>query len=180
MGVDAAYEAAKLVLSEAKANLANIRSEADAKLQIITRLLTDVLGWSHGDIASERQNENGFSDYLVSDGDFDAFVIEAKKIGILDLATQTTSKSYYKISGPVLKAAATGIQQAASYCHPLGVQLAVVTDGSIWILFLPWVPQASYREKQAIVFPGLMRFLVTSLRSMSYSLRKRQRREHSE
>ena len=61
----------------------------------------------------------------------------------------------FKISGPVLKPAITGINQAASYCHPLGIPLAVLTDGLCWIVFLPWVPQASYTEKQAIVFPTI-------------------------
>jgi cold shock CspA family protein/KaiC/GvpD/RAD55 family RecA-like ATPase len=117
-------------------------------------MLTEVLGWAHSDIGSESPNENGFSDYIVGDGDIDAFAVEAKKIGIIGIATQTTTKSYYKISGPVLKPAATGIQQVASYCHPLGVPLAVLTDGCTWILFLPWVPHANYRERQAIVFPG--------------------------
>ncbi len=154
MGIDGAYELAKEILTEAQSRIEQIRSEEDTKLQIITRLVTDVLGWSHSDIASESPNENGFSDYLVKDGDHGALVIEAKRIGEIEVGTQATAKGNYKLSGPVLRSATKGLKQVASYCHPLGVQLAVLTDGVRWIIFLPWVPRANYMEKQAILFPN--------------------------
>ena len=154
MAIDLAFAAVQSVVSDARNNINNIRSEEDAKLQIITRMLTEVLAWSHSDISSESHNENGFSDYVISDRGQNAFVIEAKKVGEIDLDTSTTRKSTYKISGPVLRRAIIGIKQAASYCHPLGIQLAVLTDGVKRIIFLPWVRQASYLEKQAIVFPS--------------------------
>jgi cold shock CspA family protein/predicted type IV restriction endonuclease/energy-coupling factor transporter ATP-binding protein EcfA2 len=153
MTVDSAYELAKNILADVQSRIETIRSEEDAKVQIITRLLTEVLGWAHGDISSESTNENGYSDYLVADGDHRAFVLEAKKIGEIELGTSSRSQGTYKISGPVLKPALPGISQAASYCHPLGIPLAVLSDGLRWIVFLPWVPQATYTEKQAIVFP---------------------------
>lgn len=30
----------------------------------------------------------------------------------------------------------------------------MLTDGVLWIVFLPWVPDDSYTERQAIVFPS--------------------------
>lgn len=159
MGVDLGYHNAKSILEEAKSSVEQIRSEEDAKLRIITRLLTDVLGWSHTDMEAESPNENGYSDYLVKDGGRSAFVLEAKRIGELEVATQSTEKGYYKLSGPALKPAKKGINQVASYCHPLGVQLAVLTDGIRWIIFLPWVSQANYMEKQAILFPNISSIL---------------------
>lgn len=152
--LDTSYEVAKAILGEAAANIENIRSEEDAKLQIITRLLTDALGWAHSDISAERHNENGFSDYIVSDGDHEAFVVEAKKVGIIGVTTHATTLMHYKISGPALRDAFVGIGQAASYAAPLGIQLATLTDGCTWIVFLPYTPGANYRDKQAIVFPG--------------------------
>jgi predicted type IV restriction endonuclease len=137
MGIDSAFETAKQVFGEATANLDNIRSEEDAKLQIITRVITEMLGWTHSEIASESHNDNGFSDYLINDGEHNALLIEAKRIGVIELATSTSSQSFYKISGPVLKTALPVIKQAASYRHPIGVRLAVVTDGVTWIIFLP-------------------------------------------
>jgi len=155
MGVDAAFETAKRVLDDAKSNLANIRTEEDAKIQIITRIVIEVLGWLHSDISAEHQNANGFSDYELGDNDRPYLVVEAKKIGALDLATHSTSMGHYKISGPVLKPAFEGINQAARYCHPRGIQLAVLTDGCAWIVFLPWVPQTPFTERQAVVFPTM-------------------------
>lgn len=155
MSVDSAFAKAKEIVASVADRIDEIKSEEDAKLQIITRIVTEVLGWSHEDIASERPNENGFSDYLIADGDHNVFLIEAKKIGEIPLNTASTVKGTYKVSGPVLKPATAGISQAAAYCHSEGVTLAALTDGLRWIVFLPWVAQTSYREKQAVVFPNL-------------------------
>ena len=155
MGVDSAFDRAQAIISSVSERLDAIRSEEDAKVQIITRIVTEVLEWSHEDIASEIKHDNGFSDYLICDGDHKAFVIEAKRIGEISIGTASNVKGTYKVNGPVLKSAEKGISQAASYCHPEGIPLAVLTDGIKWIIFLPWVPQASYKDKQAIVFPSL-------------------------
>lgn len=155
MDVDAAYEIAKSILGDAAQRLGQIQNEEDAKVQLITRMLTEALGWDFKDIGNERLNENGFSDYVISDGERTAFLIEAKRIGAIEITTKVGTKGYYKISGPVLKLASEGIKQAASYAQPLGIPMAVVTDGILWIIFLPWVPQANYAERQAIVFPGI-------------------------
>lgn len=155
MDVDSALDEAQVIFADAVERIDQIQTEEDAKLQLITRLLTEALGWAHGDISSEHSNENGFSDYLISDGDRDAFVVEAKKIGAIDISTQSTTKGYYKIAGPVLKNAKVGITQAASYCHPLGIPLAVLTDGIVWVIFLPWISNENYADRQAIVFPGI-------------------------
>lgn len=154
MTVDQAFESAKRIIEAATAHLEQIKTEEDAKLQIINRFLTEALGWKYTDISTEQPNQNGFSDYVVTRDCQPAFVLEAKKVGAINIATHTTAKSYYKISGPVLRPAIEGIRQAASYCHPLGIQLSVLTDGLLWIVFLPWVPDDSYTERQAIVFPS--------------------------
>ncbi|MCT8266861.1 cold shock domain-containing protein [Afifella sp. JA880] len=151
--IDESYEIAKAIFEGASKDLANIKSEEDAKLKIITRVLTDALGWGFEDISAEHHNENGFSDYIVSDGDHDAFVVEAKKVGVIGITTHALTMQKYKISGPALKEAARGIAQAAAYASPLGIQLGVLTDGVTWVVFLPHIPGGRYQEKQAIVFP---------------------------
>jgi hypothetical protein len=151
MDVDVAFEKAKTIINSVSDRIDAIRSEEDAKVQIITRIVTDVLGWSHEDIASETPNANGFSDYLIRDGDRAAFVIEAKKIGEISLATASKGMGTYKVSRPVLKPASTGITQAASYCQADAIPLAVLTDGLRWVIFLPW----GYNDKQAVAFPSL-------------------------
>lgn len=151
--IDVSFETAKTIFDAAQKDLPNIKSEEDAKLKIIVRVLTEALGWGFEDISAEHHNENGFSDYIVSDGGHDAFVVEAKKVGVIGITTHATTMQKYKISGPALKEAARGITQAATYASPLGIQLAVLTDGVTWIVFLPYTPGGKYQEKQAVVFP---------------------------
>ena len=151
--IDLSFEVAKAIFATAKEIENAIVSEEDAKIQLITRVLTEVLGWAHKDISAERKNQNGYSDYILSDLEIFAFLVEAKRKGIITLSTRTATRQDYKISGPVLKDALGGIEQAASYCAPEGIQLAVLTDGRLWIIFKPFIPGERYKDKQAIVFP---------------------------
>lgn len=153
--LDVSYERANALIDDVEPRLANILTEEDAKLQLIVRFLTEVLDWDHADLSAERKNENGYSDYIVSDAGRPAFLVEAKRQGQLELATSATRKQLYKISGPALKQCLNGIEQAASYCAPEGIQLGVVTDGTKWIFFRPFIPGESYKSKEAIVFPNL-------------------------
>jgi cold shock CspA family protein len=153
--LDISYERAIALITDVEPRLSAILTEEDAKLQLIVRFLTEVLGWDHADLSAERKNDNGFSDYIVNDNGRPAFLVEAKRQGQLELATTATNKQLYKISGPALKPCIDGIEQAASYCAPEGIQLAVVTDGTKWIFFKPFVPGESYKSKEAIVFPNL-------------------------
>ena len=66
MDVDAAYDIAKAILTDAASRMEQIQSEEDAKVQLITRIVTEGLGWDFRDIGNERPNENGFSDYVIS------------------------------------------------------------------------------------------------------------------
>jgi cold shock CspA family protein/KaiC/GvpD/RAD55 family RecA-like ATPase len=177
MSVDSAFERAQAIITSVGDRIDAIRSEEDAKVQIITRIVTEVLEWSHEDISSETHHDNGFSDYLITDGEHKAFVIEAKRIGEISIGTASKFKGTYKVNGPVLKPAAVGIAQAASYCHPEGIPLAVLTDGIRWIIFLPWVAQASYKDKQAIVFPSLEAILAEF--AMFYELLSKPERKKS-
>lgn len=155
MSLDEAYERVAAIFEEAKANAGDIRTEEDAKIRIITRVLTDCLGWSYSDIQAERAHENGFSDYLLAQGDTNFFLIEAKRVGVCDIGTAEPGRvRYLKISGIGLAGVTTGIEQAASYATPHGLPFAVVTDGLAWIVFKTFIPGEHYKNKQAIVFPS--------------------------
>lgn len=138
--LDAAHELATKLVADAGPRLEEIVTEEDAKFQLISRMLTEVLGWSHADVSNERKNENGFSDYVVSHLGHPAYLIEAKRLGAIGIASTATKRSLYRISGPALKPSLDGIRQAASYCAPDGIQLALVTDGICWIFFKPFIP----------------------------------------
>lgn len=97
MTVDEGYEAAAAILKEAADRLQQIRSEEDAKVQIITRLLIEALGWRHADMVCEAHHENGFSDYLVSNGERKAFVVEAKRLGEIVLGILDPPRQIQKL-----------------------------------------------------------------------------------
>ncbi len=154
-GLDDSHTKAVALVGAVQSRISEIVTEEDAKIQLIVRFVTEVLGWDHSDISTERKNDNGFSDFIISHAGRPQFLIEAKRIGELELTSSATTMQHYKISGPALKRCLEGIEQAASYCAPEGIQLAVVSDGIRWIFFRPHIPYQPYKSKEAIVFPNL-------------------------
>lgn len=154
--VDDSEQSFSKILEEVNSNIENIVSEEDSKIQIINRLLTEVLGWPHSSISAENHHENGFSDYIIKESDSNAFLIEAKRIGKLSINTAERNKvRYLKLSGSSLTNCQEGVDQAVGYCTPNGIPLAVLTDGIQWIVFKTFVLGASFKLKEAIVFPSL-------------------------
>jgi len=155
MDVDSAFEAAQKLLDEALKNLENIVTEEDAKIQIIQRLLVECLGWKVTDIRAERKHESGFSDYILSDEGKDTVIVEAKRVGKIELKSADVSRMRkLKLSGPALTHCQQGIEQAAGYANPNGLRLAVLTDGLTWVIFKPHIEGAPYKEKKGFVFPS--------------------------
>ena len=76
-GLDSALERTKDIVDAADENIQNIKTEEDTKLQIITRIITEGLGWSFSDIGAEVRHDNGYSDYLLSNKAKPALIIEA-------------------------------------------------------------------------------------------------------
>ena len=50
--LDEAYEKILAISDEVKGNIDNILTEEDAKIQIITRVITECLGWKYADIGA--------------------------------------------------------------------------------------------------------------------------------
>lgn len=143
------------IFNDVSGRIESISSEEDAKVQIVNRILVDVLGWKYEDIKCENQHENGFSDYILSSNSVRKLVVEAKKIGRLEVElTQKNSSRSLKISGSSLKKCMHGIDQAFSYASPNGLPIAVVTDGLKWIIFKTFYDGENYKDKQAVVFPS--------------------------
>ena len=90
--LDVSYERAVALIKDVEPRLAAILTEEDAKLQLVVRFLTEVLGWDHADLSAERKNDNGYSDYIVSNTGRPAFLVEAKRQGQLELVTTATNK----------------------------------------------------------------------------------------
>ena len=154
--LDQAYTAFIELRDQVQANLDAILTEEDAKIQIITRILTESLGWSFSDMGAERKHDSGFSDCLISRGDRNILIVEANRIGRvpISVADKAVQKNL-KLNGPGLTKANEGIAQAASYAQPNGVPIALLTDGDAWIVFKPTIGGENYLEKQGVVFPSL-------------------------
>ena len=155
-GLDSAFEKTKDIIDAAVLNLQGIKTEEDTKLQIITRIITEGLGWSFSDIGAEVKHDNGYSDYLLSSDGNPALIIEAKRIGSLEIGvTENRRLRHLKISGPGLRNALVGIDQVARYSTQEGLPIAVLTDGLTWIIFKPFILGENFKNKEAFVFPSL-------------------------
>ena len=144
------------VQSDVSDNDQNIITEEDTKFQIISRILVESLGWQHAAIQAEQRHDNGFSDYVINDLEKPRLLLEAKRVGLLNIkvANQNQSRTL-KLNGPALSNARSGIVQATSYASPHGIPIAVLTDGLTWIIFKPHVTGEHFLDKEAFVFPSL-------------------------
>ena len=123
---------------------------------MINRLLNECLGWPYSDFRAERHHDSGYSDYVLVNDDSPVLLIEAKRMGIIEIATTERDKvRYLKLKGSGLKKANKGIDQAASYAAPNGIPIAVLTDGISWIIFKTFTAGENYKLKEAVVFPSL-------------------------
>jgi hypothetical protein len=63
MSIDRAHERFKAVAADVEKNLARIKTEQDARFQIINRVITEVLGWPIEDVETEPHTKAGYVDY---------------------------------------------------------------------------------------------------------------------
>jgi hypothetical protein len=91
--IDETYDKARQIAGDVAAALQNAATEQDVRLQVIDRVLTEVLGWDHNQIATEVNNNRGFADYALRDleGRY-VCVLEAKKRGLLQLDTAASAR----------------------------------------------------------------------------------------
>lgn len=131
-------------------------SEADTRIQLIDRILIEVLGWNRDGIFTEPHTDSGYIDYLISSGGRNILVIEAKKSNLSLINMKSNSFGYYKVGSPVLRDAEDGISQAVRYCSEKSVPFAVLSNGLSWVGFRPQrLDGVPYRDGVAAVFPDL-------------------------
>ena len=90
--LDFFFERTQAVMQDVEASLEGIKTEEDAKIQIINRLLVECLGWAFKDIGAERQHDNGYSDYVLFDDERQCILVEAKRIGELEIDGQVRDR----------------------------------------------------------------------------------------
>lgn len=156
MSIDLAKEHFDKYIEKWKAEATSIETEQDVRFKVINDLLTDVLGWDTSNIKTEPHSEAGFTDYLFHQGNRNWMVLEAKRTSAILIDTKNPNTAPYKLSGPALQSAQSGIQQAKGYCIDHGVQFAGLTSGFQWIAFLAIRSDGTPPgEGKAIVFPSL-------------------------
>ena len=156
MGLDDSKKIFDTLLKEWSENIDNIVTEEDARFQVIDRMLTEVLGWNHSEIRTERNTDSGYVDYLIYSGGRNRLVLEAKRMSKLLIDTINPKVGEYKVNGAALDSAIDGLKQAKRYCIDTGTGFAVLTTGIEWIGFLAVrTDGTSPKEGKAIVFPNL-------------------------
>lgn len=133
-----------------------IETEQDARFQVIDRMLTEVLGWAHSEIKMEPHVDSGFVDYLITSAGRGRLVVEAKRVDKLLIDTRNPRYASYKVSGPALRSAKGGLEQAKRYCLDTAVPFAALSTGFEWIGF--WALRTDGKppsDSKVIAFPTL-------------------------
>ena len=116
----------------------SIKTEADTRLKIIDRFFIEILGWTHGEIQTEEDAGKDFLDYKLSINGTSRVVVEAKRLARDFELLSYGNGNFYKLSGTLMKNkdVREGIDQAIKYAAYKGTELACVTNGKQWIVFL--------------------------------------------
>ncbi len=129
-------------------------TEADTRAKLIDPVFRQVLGWTEPEIRREEPASSGFADYVLGIGAAH-LLVEAKR-SLPRFRVEAPSKPRkLALDGPHLlgqKKLKGALQQAQAYGTDLGAQVVVLTNGSQFILFRPYVPGRSWTKGIAIVF----------------------------
>ena len=116
--------------------LSNPLNESATRFRVLDRILIEGLGWKHDNIEVEAAVTDGFIDYTLCAPDGTALaVIEAKRVGRLQVGSASAASSSLALRGTVLKTILAPIRQALGYAAERGVPIACVTDGRSWLFF---------------------------------------------
>lgn len=133
-------------------------NEAETRLKVIDKIIFEVLEWTHEDVTVEQRvsedKKTTFCDYIIKTAST-AFVVEAKKVGVSFEITNSSRR--IKLNQSNLEGGfGEAVIQARDYCRKLGIQFAVVTNGSQWIIFpANRIDQVSFSSSYAIAFNSL-------------------------
>lgn len=134
--VDSAFEKFKVIKEQISAVDISDQNEAETRLKHIDPILQDVLGWGKTQISCERSEEGKRIDYGLNTSSANA-IVEAKRPSS-EFIFPDSENIKYSLSGPVLTDGALGaaIKQAREYAFEHGAEIAAVTNGVQWIVFL--------------------------------------------
>lgn len=132
-------------------------TEADTRINIIDRILKEVLFWPDAEVRREAHSENGFIDYILHVNGKKFVCVEAKKEGISFDFPKDKKRKYYQINGAISTEAPVNdaILQARKYCDDSAIRYAIVTNGYTWIVFRAIREDMSWKEGSSKVFHSI-------------------------
>lgn len=132
-------------------------TEADTRVNLIDRIINEVLLWPPNDILREPRSENGYLDYLLKVNGKKFICVEAKKEGITFNFPKDKKRKYYKISGSISSDTNVmdAVSQVRTYCDESAIRYAVATNGTCWIVFRAIREDLAWKEGSARVFHSL-------------------------
>jgi hypothetical protein len=129
-------------------------SEADTRAKLIDPLFREVLGWAESEITREQPVDTGYSDYILG-SDVAHLLLEAKRTKPRFRIEAPGKSRKLLLDGPHLlgqRKLKPWIQQAQRYASSLGASFAILTNGSQFIIFRPYLPGRSWTTGTALVF----------------------------
>ncbi len=132
-------------------------TEADTRINLIDRILHEVLLWAPEETRREPRASNGYLDYLLSVNGKQFVCVEAKKEGIAFQFPKDKQRKFYTLNGAISKDKTSfdAITQVRSYCDDTAIRYAVATNGYTWIIFRAIREDFSWKEGSARVFHSL-------------------------
>lgn len=113
------------------------RNEAATRLEVIDRLLTDVLGWAPEDLSPEEFHAGDYVDYAIG-RPIVRVILEAKREGVhFELPAGLAGKQSCAVASVRESSSAqAALEQVIGYCQKRGVPIAVLCNGHQLIAFL--------------------------------------------
>jgi hypothetical protein len=132
-------------------------SEADTRVKLVDRILTEVCGWPEASIRREHHTNSGYLDYELFVHNRPHVTVEAKRAGRAFVFPHGEGHRSLKISGALLTQdeIRAAINQVRSYCDDEGIRYAVATNGSAWIVFRAIREDMKWRDGTARIFPSI-------------------------
>ena len=133
-------------------------SEADTRVKVIDRILTQVLGWPEGQIRRETHvPETGYMDYSMEVRGRRYVTVEAKREGKTFVFAGQGKRRHLRISGSLLTQpdVKVAVEQVHGYCTEQGIRYAVATNGYSWVVFRAIREDMPWRDGQAVVYASL-------------------------
>jgi hypothetical protein len=157
--VDQALESLRIIRKDFDLFFANNNyiTEADTRVNLIDRILKEVLYWPPHLVSREQHTDSGYMDYVLSTNGKKFVCVEAKKEGRTFLLPKDKDRKYYVIKGTLATDESTieAINQARQYCDDTGIRYAVVTNGYTWIIFRAIREDMPWRQGSARVFESV-------------------------